>query len=74
MGTYTEITVNGMTPQLPIKGGLTIQPETLLSSVHSASWYICNISFPPLRNNCYPPSRRAHWAPSGRSFRMLALA
>lgn len=33
-----------MTPQLPINGGLTIAPETLLSRVHNASWYICKVS------------------------------
>jgi hypothetical protein len=27
-GAYTEITVNGITPQLPINEGLTIHPET----------------------------------------------
>ena len=36
-GTYTEITLNGITPELPINGGLTMQLLTLLSRVHNAS-------------------------------------
>lgn len=43
--TDTEMTVKGIVPQLPISDGLTIQPETLLSIVHSASWYNYNISW-----------------------------
>jgi hypothetical protein len=45
LGSYTEITVKGITPQLPIREGLTIHPDTDLSSVHRASWYICKVSF-----------------------------
>jgi hypothetical protein len=42
--TDTDIIVKGIVPQLPINGGLTIHPETLLSSVHNASWYNYQIS------------------------------